>query len=232
MGAPRILVIEDEPDIVEVLTYNLTREGYHVLSAKDGEEGLRKARQKGPSLVLLDLMLPGIDGVEICRRLKADRATRATPIIMVTAKGDESDVVLGLGLGADDYVKKPFSPKEVVARVRAVLRRAVERGADLKGERLAVRGLLIDQRRHEMRVDGKKIDLTPTEFRLLRALAARPGEVFERQELLGHAVGPDTIVVDRSVDVHVNSIRKKLGKHRDLIQTVRGVGYRFADRKG
>ncbi|MBM3319405.1 MAG: response regulator [Candidatus Eisenbacteria bacterium] len=232
MGAPRILVIEDEPDIVEVLTYNLTREGYHVLSAKDGEEGLRKARQEGPSLVLLDLMLPGIDGVEICRRLKADRATRATPIIMVTAKGDESDVVLGLGLGADDYVKKPFSPKEVVARVRAVLRRAVERGADLKGERLAVRGLLIDQRRHEMRVDGKKIDLTPTEFRLLRALAARPGEVFERQELLGHAVGPDTIVVDRSVDVHVNSIRKKLGKHRDLIQTVRGVGYRFADRKG
>jgi two-component system phosphate regulon response regulator PhoB len=232
MGAPRILVIEDEPDIVEVLTYNLTREGYQVLSAKDGEEGLRKARQENPSLVLLDLMLPGIDGVELCRRLKADQATRAIPIIMVTAKGDESDVVLGLGLGADDYVKKPFSPKEVVARVRAVLRRAVERRAELKGERLAVRGLVIDQRRHEVRVDGKKIDLTPTEFRLLRALAARPGEVFERQELLSHAVGPDTVVVDRSIDVHVNSIRKKLGKQRDLIQTVRGVGYRFADRKG
>jgi DNA-binding response OmpR family regulator len=229
MGAAKILVIEDEPDIVEVITYNLTREGYEVSSARDGEEGLRKTRQVVPSLVLLDLMLPGIDGVELCRRLKSDQATQSIPIIMVTAKGDESDVVLGLGIGADDYVKKPFSPRELVARVKAVLRRAAERQTDLKTEKLRVRGVVIDRRRHEVSIEGKKVDLTPTEFRLFRALASRPGWVFDRHELLSQVVGPDTVIVDRSIDVHVNSIRKKLGKHRELIQTVRGVGYKFAD---
>jgi two-component system phosphate regulon response regulator PhoB len=229
MGVAKILVIEDEPDIVEVITYNLEREGYEVRSARDGEEGLRRTRQENPSLVLLDLMLPGIDGVELCRTLRSDPATRSIPIIMLTAKGDESDVVLGLGVGADDYVKKPFSPKELVARVRAVLRRSAERQADLKAGKLHVRGVVIDPRRHEVSVDGKSIDLTPTEFRLLRALASRPGWVFERGELLSQVVGPDTIVVDRSIDVHVNSIRKKLGRRRELIQTVRGVGYKFAE---
>jgi DNA-binding response OmpR family regulator len=229
MGAAKILVIEDEPDIVEVITYNLTREGYEVRSAKDGDEGLRMTRQEKPALVLLDLMLPGVDGVEICRRLKADPATQTIPIIMVTAKGDESDVVLGLGVGADDYVKKPFSPKELVARVRAVLRRAAQRQADLKAEKLRVGGVVIDRRRHEVTVGGRKIDLTPTEFRLFAALAARPGWVFERGELLSQVVGPDTVVVNRSIDVHVNAIRKKLGARRELIQTVRGVGYKFAE---
>lgn len=229
MGPTKILVIEDEPDIVEVITYNLTREGFEVSSAKDGEEGYRKTRQDPPALVLLDLMLPGIDGVELCRRLKTDQATQSIPIIMVTAKGDESDVVLGLGVGADDYVKKPFSPKELVARVKAVLRRAALRQLDQKTEKLRIRGVVIDPRRHEVTIDGRGIDLTPTEFRLIHALASRPGWVFERQELLTQVVGPETVVVDRSIDVHVNSIRKKLGKHRELIQTVRGVGYKFAD---
>lgn len=232
MSSEKIMVIEDEPDIVEVITYNLSREGYEVLSATNGEEGLRRVREETPDLVLLDLMLPGIDGVELCRELKSEPKTRGVPIIMVTAKGDESDVVLGLGVGADDYIKKPFSPKELVARVRAVLRRAPLRHEDSKNLRITLQGVVIDRGRHEVSVDGGRVEFTPTEFRLLSALASRPGWVFERSALLDQVVGPDTVVIDRSIDVHVNAIRKKLGAHRDLIRTVRGVGYKFDDGNG
>ena len=224
-----ILIIEDEEDILEVLRYNLSREGYRVTGLRDGEEGLARIRKAAPDLVILDLMLPGLDGLEICRRLKEDPVTRPIPIVMVTAKGEESDVILGLGLGADDYVAKPFSPRELVARVRAVLRRgplADQRGA---GERVVREGLLIDPGRHELRVDGELVTLTATEMRLLHFLASHPGRVFSRDHLLSRVIGEHAIVIDRNIDVHIAAIRKKLGPHRELLETIRGVGYRFQD---
>lgn len=227
-----ILVVEDEPDIREVMEYSLAREGFRVLTTGDGELGLAKAREKAPDLVLLDLMLPGLDGVDVCRRLKEDPLTRAVPVIMVTAKGEESDVVLGLGIGADDYVVKPFSPKELIARVRAVLRRGApkeERGA---GDRIVRGGLVIDVTRHEVLVDGEPADLTATEMRLLHLLASHPGRVFTRSHLLSRIIGEHAVVLERNIDVHVRSIRQKLGEeHRDAIETVRGVGYRFRDER-
>lgn len=229
MSNETILVVEDEPDIREVMEYNLAREGFRVLSTGDGELGLVKAREKAPDLVLLDLMLPGVNGVDVCRRLKEDPLTRGVPVIMVTAKGEESDVVLGLGLGADDYVTKPFSPKELIARVRAVLRRGAlkeERGA---GERIVHGGLVVDSVRHEVLVDGQLVDLTATEMRLLHLLASHPGRVFTRSHILSRIIGEHAIVIERNIDVHVRSIRQKLGEQRDVIETVRGVGYRFRD---
>lgn len=229
MPKETILVVEDEPDIREVIQYNLNREGFGVLSSADGEDGLRLARERAPDLVLLDLMLPSVDGVDVCRRLKEDPITRGIPVIMVTAKGEETDVVLGLGLGADDYIKKPFSPKELVARVRAVLRRGApkeERGA---GERIVREGLVIDAGRHEVSVDGELVTLTATEMRLLHFLASHPGRVFDRSHLLSRVIGEHAVVIDRNIDVHVRSIRQKLGPYRDLIETVRGVGYRCRD---
>jgi DNA-binding response OmpR family regulator len=226
-----ILVVEDEPDIREVIEYNLSREGFSVLSSGDGEDGLVLAREKAPDLVLLDLMLPSTDGVDVCRRLKEDPLTRSIPVIMVTAKGEESDVVIGLGLGADDYVKKPFSPKELIARVRAVLRRGAlkeERGA---GERIVRGGLVIDAGRHELSIDGEPVTLTATEMRLLHFLASHPGRVFDRSHLLSRVIGEHAVVIDRNIDVHVRSIRQKLGPYRELIETVRGVGYRFRDER-
>jgi two-component system phosphate regulon response regulator PhoB len=224
-----ILVVEDEEDILEVIRYNLMREGYRVSGVRDGEEGLKRIRQENPNLVLLDLMLPGLDGLEICRRIKKDPVTRAIPVVMVTAKGEESDVVLGLGLGADDYVVKPFSPRELVARVKAVLRRGPlveDRGA---GERIVRGPLTVDIGRHEARVDDQPITLTATEMRLLHFLAAHPGRVFTRDHLLSRVIGEHAVVIDRNIDVHIGSIRKKLGDHRDAIETVRGVGYRFQE---
>ena len=225
----KILVIEDEPDILEVIEYNLRKEGCKVVTAADGTAGLEAARREAPALVLLDLMLPGTDGIEVCRRLKADPVTRATPIIMVTAKGEESDVVLGLGVGADDYVVKPFSPKELVARVRAVLRRGAP--APEAGQRIVVDDVVIDPERHEVVAGKKPVPLTATEFRILNFLASHPGRVFTRDHLLRRALGEDAIVIDRNIDVHVRAIRKKLGKRRELIETIRGVGYRFRDRE-
>ena len=225
-----VIVIEDEPDILEVIEYNLRREGYRVQTARDGEDGLRLVRKKSPDLVLLDLLLPGLDGIEVCRKLKEDPVTRPIPIIMVTAKGEESDVVLGLGIGADDYVTKPFSPRELVERVRAVLRRVPggkDRGA--AGERLSHGAVTIDPGRHEVRVGGKAVPFTATEFRLLYFLASHPGRVFTRDHLLSRVIGADAVVIDRNVDVHIRAVRKKLGECRDLIETIRGVGYRFRD---
>jgi two-component system phosphate regulon response regulator PhoB len=225
----RIVVIEDEEDILEVITYNLKREGYEVVTSTSGEDGLEKIELNAPQLVILDLMLPEIDGIELCRKLKADPLTQAIPVIMVTAKGEESDVVLGLGVGADDYITKPFSPREMVARVRAVLRRARGKAEVDRRESIVRDGIVIDPQRHDVKIDGQSVILTATEFRLLHFLAAHPGRVFTRDHLLTRVIGEDAIVIDRNIDVHVRSIRKKLGAHRDLIETIRGVGYRFKD---
>jgi two-component system phosphate regulon response regulator PhoB len=222
-----VLVVEDEADILDVIQHNLKRAGYEVITAENGTDGLRRVRDSAPDLVVLDLMLPGMDGLDVCRRIKEDVLTRATPILIVSARGEESDVVVGLELGADDYLAKPFSPRELVARARAVLRRGPlreERGA---GERITRDGVVIDTVRHELDVDGVSVPITATEMRLLHHLAGHPGRVFTRDQLLNRVVGDRAIVIDRNIDVHVGSLRRKLGEHRELIETVRGVGYRF-----
>ncbi|MBN1918763.1 MAG: response regulator [Verrucomicrobia bacterium] len=229
MAQAKIAIIEDEEDILEVMQYNLAREGYRVSAARDGRKGLNLVRDEAPDLVLLDLMLPGLDGIELCRQLKADQVTRAIPIIMVTAKGEESDIVLGLGVGADDYVTKPFSPKELVARVRAVLRRGPLKEEAGGGERIVRDGVMIDAVRFEVRVDDTPVTLTATEFRLLHFLASHPGRVFTRDQLLNRVIGEHAVVVDRNIDVHVRAVRKKLGDYHEVIETIRGVGYRFRD---
>ena len=229
MKNAKIAVIEDEADILEVIEYSLSKEGFGVCTALDGEEGLALVKKELPDLVVLDLMLPGIDGIEICRKLKSDSATRSISIIMVTAKGEESDIVLGLGIGADDYVVKPFSPRELTARVKSVLRRGglrEEVGAVIKRD-----SLVLDINKHEVRLEGKKIVLTAMEFKLLHFLASHPGRVFTRESLLTHVSSEDTFIIDRNIDVHIRSIRKKLEKHRDLIETINRVGYRFRDRE-
>ena len=229
MAHERILVVEDEGDLREVLAYNLTRERYRVSTARDGLTALDLVRKVRPDLVLLDLMLPDLDGVEVCRRIRADEALARTPIIMLTAKGEESDVVLGLGVGADDYVTKPFSVKEVVARVQAVLRRGTVEETTGPARVIERGALKIDPDRHEAWVGGESVRFTATEFSLLHFLARRPGRVWTRDDLLRRVLGEDVIRLDRNIDVHVRAIRKKLGAQRDLIETVRGVGYRFAD---
>ena len=229
MSHERILVVEDEGDLREVLAYNLTRERFRVYTARDGATAWDLLLQKKPDLVLLDLMLPDTDGTDFCRKIRAHETLRRTPVIMLTAKGEESDIVLGLGVGADDYVTKPFSVKEVVARVQAVLRRGAD-AADMPSTRLLAYGpLTVDPDRHEVRLEGSPVRFTATEFRLLHFLAKRPGRVWTRDELLRRVLGEEVIRVDRNIDVHVRAIRKKLGAHRDFIETVRGVGYRFSD---
>lgn len=225
----RILVIEDEPDILEMIRYNLDREGFRVSTAGNGEDGYELAHTNAPDLVLLDLMIPGLDGLEVCRRMKSDPVTRAIPIVMVTAKGEESDIVLGLGLGADDYVPKPFSPKELVARVKAVLRRSPLREESANKDRLTFGDVAIDAAKHRVLVDGVDMPVTATEFRLLHFLASHPGRIFTRDHLLSRIIEDAAVVGERNIDVHVRSIRGKLGAHRELIETVRGVGYRFFD---
>ena len=231
MTTDKILIVEDEADIRDVLTYTLSREGFRVLSTGNGREALRIARQEAPRLMLLDLMLPGLDGLEVCRTMREDRVTRDIPIIMLTAKGEESDVVLGLGLGADDYVTKPFSPKELVARARAVIRRGALRDAEQVQARLVFPDLVIDPIRHEVLVGSEPVAFTPTELRLLHLLASHPGRVFTRGQLVSRVIGESAFVVSRNIDVHVRGVRSKLGNHRRLIETVRGVGYRFQDRR-
>ena len=231
MKSEKVIVIEDEADILEVIQYNLEREGYRVLTARDGKEGLQLIKKEMPDIVLLDLMLPSLDGIEVCRKLKEDPITHSIPIIMVTAKGEESDIVLGLGIGADDYVTKPFSPKELMGRVKAVLRRGPlkeDRGA---AERIVWDKVVIDAGRHEVQVGKKPVTLTATEFRLLHFLASHPGRVFTRDQLLNRVIGDGVIVVDRNIDVHVRAVRRKLGSYENLIETIRGVGYRFRDQK-
>ena len=229
MKRAKIAVIEDEADILDAIEYNLSREGYRTHTSRDGEAGLRLVRKKAPDLVLLDLMLPGLDGIEVCRKIKEDPVTRAIPIIMVTAKDEESDVVLGLGVGADDYVTKPFSPKELLARVKAVLRRGPIRTDEGAYERIVRGDVALDADRHELLVEGEPTALTATEFRLLHFLLSHPGRVFTRDQLLSRIIGEQAVVTDRNIDVHVRAIRRKLGSSRDLIETIRGVGYRCRD---
>jgi two-component system alkaline phosphatase synthesis response regulator PhoP len=225
----RILIIEDEPDITEVLKYNLEKNHYHVSTAGSGEDGLAAARDSLPDLILLDLMLPGIDGLEVCRKLREDPRTRDLLIIMLTAKGTEADVVVGLTLGADDYIVKPFSTSELMARIRAVLRRVEPREGDADGEDLNAGPIAVDLRKHEVRLDGKAVELTLSEFKLLTFLMKKKGRVFTRDQLLDAVVGPDVFVTARNIDVHVAALRKKLGKYGSYIVTVRGVGYRFEE---
>jgi two-component system phosphate regulon response regulator PhoB len=231
MSSETILVIEDESDILEVLEYNLIREGYHVVCGSDGARAVDLVREHKPHLVLLDLMLPGKAGVEICREIRRDSKIKHTPIIMVTAKSEESDIVLGLGVGADDYIAKPFKVREVVARVRAVLRgRAIAADGDAEEpNRLEIQGVVIDSDRFDVSVDGESAQFTATEFRMAYFLATHPGRVYTREQLIDHVLGHDAMVSDRNIDVHIRSVRQKLGPYRDLVETVRGVGYRFQD---
>jgi len=232
MPSYRLLVIEDEEDILELLTYNLKREGYEVQGAVSGEDGLEKTRRKRPDLILLDLMLPGLDGLAVCRALKSGPDTRDIPIIMVSAKGEEADVVVGLELGADDYVTKPFSPRLLLARIRAVLRRRGRPqegvGAEIKGV-ISRHGLTLHPGRREAALNGQPVALTVTEFDLLYYLAGRPGWVSTRQQIIDAVRGPEYTVTDRTVDVQIAGLRRKLGAGGELIETVRGVGYRFKE---
>ena len=230
MSQKTILVVEDERDIVELIRYNLEREGFRVRAAYDGQAAVQSVQRELPDLILLDLMLPKLDGLEVCKSIKEDKRTSHIPVEMVTAKSEESDVVVGLSLGADDYITKPFSPKVLVARVKAVLRR-VELA--LKGEREVIKvsgDFIIDATRFEVTIGGKPVRLTKTEFNLLKFLAERPGRVLTRNQLLDGAIGFDVFVTDRNIDVHIAALRKKLRKHADRIVTIRGVGYKFEDR--
>src|SRR5579871_2365072 len=226
MPKESLLLIEDDPDIVELVQYNLEREGFRVASARDGERGLHDASSNHPSLILLDLMLPGMEGLEVCRALRHNRVTKRIPVVMLTAKGEETDIVLGLEMGADDYVTKPFSPRELAARVRAVLRRAEAKAADPEATRLQHGPLTVDSERYQAWLNGKLLNLTLSEFRLLHALAASPGRVFTRDQLVERITAGECIVTDRNVDVHISSLRKKFGEDGELIVTVRGVGYK------
>ncbi len=227
MANENILVVDDEEDVLELVRYNLDKSGYQVETASSGEEALAKARRKLPDLVILDLMLPGMDGLEVCKKLKNDAKTEGLPIIVLTAKGEETDVVTGLELGADDYVTKPFSPKVLIARVRRILRRAVSR--DMEKPPIRIRDLVMDPGRREVFVKGKPVTLTFTEFNILYALARRPGLVFTRYQIVDVVHGEDYPVTDRAIDVQIVSLRKKLGSCGNYIETVRGVGYRFKD---
>lgn len=228
MSGKRILVIEDERDILELIRYNLTKNGYQVMAAIHGEEGLRLVRQNPPDLVVLDLMLPGMDGLDVCRSLKTDPQTAVIPVIMVTARGDEADIVAGLELGAHDYVCKPFSPRVLVARVRACLRRSSEL-AESEGAVVQYRDMVIDPARHQVRVGDRPVDLTATEFRTVQLLARRPGWVFTRHQIIEAARGDNYAVTERAVDVQIVGLRRKLGDYGEYVETVRGVGYRMRE---
>jgi two-component system phosphate regulon response regulator PhoB len=227
MARERILLIEDEPDIAEVLQYNLEKEGFEVAVAHRGDSGLEAIRRDPPDLVLLDLMLPGIDGLELSRMLKRDAATCRLPIVMLTARSEEVDRIVGLELGADDYISKPFSPREVVLRVKAVLRRLQPEPEETASDRIEVGGIQLDISGHQLRVRGKEAPLTATEFRLLRLLMERGGRVQTRGQLLSDVWGYAEDIDSRTVDTHIRRLRRKLGPEADRIETVIGVGYRL-----
>ena len=224
---PKILVVDDEPDAVELIEFNLKANGYEVATAADGEEALQKARAILPSLIILDLMLPEVDGMEVCKILRRDQRTQNIPIIMLTAKAAEIDRVLGLELGADDYVTKPFSPRELVLRVKRLLRAATN--PEEKSDRVEWKELIIDIPRHQVSVKGRSIDLTATEFKLLTTLAQRRGRVQSREQLLHDVWEYDNLIDTRTVDTHMRRLREKLGGASKYLDTVRGVGYRFVE---
>lgn len=227
-----ILVVDDEKDLVDLISYNLEKDGFTVLKAYDGEEALRLVRTRQPHLMILDLMLPGIQGMEVCKLIRNDPEHTALPIIMLTAKGEEIDKILGLEVGADDYVTKPFSVRELLARVHTVLRRStMEKGIEKKGI-FVYKDLHIDYRSHVVTVENKKIDLSPTEFKLLKFLAQSPGRVYTRDQILDHVWGDETFVETRTVDVHIKRLRAQIEKNMaspQYVLTVWGFGYKFAD---
>jgi len=222
-----VAVVDDEPDILELVSLHLSKAGFAVRTFKDAGGFQRSLASSVPDLVILDLMLPDADGIDICKDLKQDSRTTHVPVVMLTARGDELDRVLGLEIGADDYITKPFSPKELVARVKAILRR---HGREEPGETVELAdGVVMDLNRYEVAVRGRKLDLTTTEFKLLRILAERRGWVFSRDEILSRLWGDEKSVLDRTIDVHITNLRKKLGKAGGLIENVRGVGYKLRD---
>ncbi|HQO15118.1 MAG TPA: response regulator [Smithellaceae bacterium] len=227
----RILIVDDEQDIVELISYNLEKEGFSCVKVYDGETALKLAKTKKPELIILDLMLPKINGLDVCRAIRHDPVTANIPIIMLTAKVDEVDKILGLEIGADDYMTKPFSVKELVARVRTILRRLKERGTTLE-ESFKYKGLEINYVSCSVKVDGKKIDLSPTELKLLFFLSRNPGRVYSRNQILDHVWGDDTFVTDRTVDVHIRRLRSQIEKDIEnprYILTIRGFGYKFTE---
>ncbi len=227
MPKPKILVVEDERSLVEVLTCNLEREGFEVLVAFDGQEGLRQAQLKLPDLVVLDLMLPLKGGLDVCRELRMGARTREIPIIMVTAKAEESDELVGFATGADDYVTKPYSVKILIQRIKKELRSRQLKEVPATGTLIESQGIVIDRHSHRALYRDQELPLTPTEFRLLEVLLRQAGRAFTRFELMDAAIGEDAVVLERTIDVHIKSLRKKLGDAGELIETVRGVGYRF-----
>lgn len=228
MTQAKILIVEDEEDVLELVRYNLEKNGYQTETAATGKQALEKVRSRAIDLILLDLMLPEIDGLEVCRVVKKDPSTVNIPVVMLTAKGTEADIVAGLEMGADDYITKPFSPRVLMARVKAVLRRK-ELSAEVEPSTIRIHGIEIDSGRHKVTVEGKPLNLTATEFGLLKFLASRPGWVFTRYQIVDAVHGNDYPVTDRSVDVQVVGLRKKLGDAGQYIETVRGIGYRFQD---
>ena len=225
MAKNKVLIIEDERSLASVLALNLQREGFEVMMAQDGRDGLRQAQIKHPDLIVLDLMLPGMPGLEVCRELRAGSQTRDVPIIMVTAKTEESDELIGLAVGADDYVTKPYSVKVLIQRIKKELRRRQQPAEEVSV--IESQGVVIDRIRHRATLQGQDLVLTPTEFRLLEVLLRQAGRAFTRHELMDAAIGEDAMVLERTIDVHVKSLRRKMGEAGDLIETVRGVGYRF-----
>lgn len=225
MSKQSILVIEDERSLVEVLSYNLAKEGFEVASAHDGQTGLARAQATLPDLVVLDLMLPVIDGLQVCRQLRSDPRTQHIRILMLTARSEEVDEIVGFNMGADDYVSKPFKMKPLIHRIKALLRRTP--GQPVNSDRIALQGIEIDRLNHVARADGSELQLTPTEFRILWTLARQPGRPFSRNELMDTCRGEDANALERTIDVHIRSLRMKLNERSVMIETVRGVGYRF-----
>lgn len=230
MANKTILVVDDEADILQLIQYNLEKEGYKTLTTASGEEALREARRHLPNLIVLDLMLPGLDGIEVCKQLRSSEDTKYIPILMVTAKSEESDIITGLEVGADDYITKPFSPKVLIARVRAILRRS-RRNPINEGREpyLQIHNIQIDTTKHEVVAEGQPLPLSVTEFAILEFLARNPGWVFSRNQIIGAVKGEDYPVTERSVDVQILGLRKKLGEQGRMIETVRGIGYRMKE---
>ncbi len=220
-----VLVVEDDPSLTTVLQYNLKQAGFEVLAASNGNDGYLQARRFLPDLVVLDLMIPGIDGLEVCRRLRASEETRSIPIIVLTARGSESDQLGGFAAGADDYVTKPFSVKVLLQRIRAIQRR--KQAGNGVSDVVTRNGITVDRLKHRVVLDDEVLDLTPTEFRLIDTLIRQPGRAFDRSELIDAALGGDALVLERTIDVHIRALRKKLRDRAEVIETVRGIGYRF-----
>ena len=230
MSKPKILIIEDDRSLAGVLEYNLANSGYQTICAYAGQDGLNQARLKLPDLIVLDVMIPIMDGLEVCRQLRAHSELRETPVLMLTAKGEETDQLVGFSVGADDYVVKPFSVKILLERIKSLLRRKAT-SSESSSDIVSRCGVTIDRIRHRVSFEGESIELTPSEFRLLDTLIRQPGRAFDRSELIDAALGADTLVLERTIDVHIRSLRKKLGEENQLIQTVRGIGYRFRESK-